>query len=185
MKLDNFENYLRENPDKEVPLYPHACGSWRGVYSEPCIFVKKGETSILKDWLPFCERLKTETFEGYKGGEYKYSGDEYLHLEENWGNYGGDDNLWEVFFTPVQKPLWKKLSTREADPEEVAQGYTFMWDGETPELGEEVLVSDGKTIWTDTWIEFDIGIGFEQTDYDSDCWWMPFPALPGKEVQND
>lgn len=185
MKLDNFENYLRENPDKEVPLYPHACGSWRGVYSEPCIFVKKGVASTLEDWLPFCEMLKTETFEGYKGGEYEYSGDEYLHLEEDWGDYGGDDSLWEVFFTPVQKPLWKKLTKRGADSGEMLQGVLFVWEGETLKPGEEVLVSDGKSVWIDVWAKLDTEFGFTQTESCRDCWWMPFPALPGKEVRND
>ena len=75
---------------------------------------------------------------------------------------------------------WKKLEKRAAEPEEQAQGYMFMWDSEVPELFEEVLVSDGKSVWTDTWVEFDLGVGFEQTDYDSDIWWMPFPPLPVK-----
>lgn len=85
-----------------------------------------------------------------------------------------------------ESPKWKKLETREADVEEQAEGYDFMWDGETPELFEEFLVSDGKSVWTDTWTEFAIGggaigQGFEYADMDGDCWWMPFPQPPGKD----
>lgn len=83
------------------------------------------------------------------------------------------------------KSLMEKAVHKEKQILKKSLRVTHLCDGETPELGEEILVSDGKNIWTDTWVEFDIGIGFEQTDYDSDCWWMPFPALPGKEVRND
>lgn len=178
MKLNNFENYLMDNLDKKVGLKPYSCGSWRGVYSEPCIYVKKSKVSTLREWIPFCKKLKNETFYGYKGGEFNYCGEEYLHIEESQRDYGRDDDLWEIFFAPIQKTMWKKLLVREPDSEEKKQGYTFMWEGEIPEIGEEVLVSDGKSIWTDTWVEFDIGVGFEQTDYDSECWWMNFPLLP-------
>ena len=33
MKLDNFENYLSGNSDKEIPLYLNACGILYGGYS--------------------------------------------------------------------------------------------------------------------------------------------------------
>lgn len=71
---------------------------------------------------------------------------------------------------------WKKLSTREADEEERTEGYAFMYDCEIPEIGEEVFVSDGKNVWIDTWIEFDIGVGFENAE--APCWWMALPEAP-------
>lgn len=75
---------------------------------------------------------------------------------------------------------WKKLTTREADEEERTQGYVYMYDCEIPDLFEECLVCDGKYIQIDTWTEFDIGIGFENSD--PDCWWRPLPKVPGEKL---
>lgn len=63
-----------------------------------------------------------------------------------------------------------------------------MWVGPTPELDEEVLVTiplpSGKFIdtYTDTWIEFDNGVGFENTDNDV-IYWMELPQYNG-ELEN-
>lgn len=74
---------------------------------------------------------------------------------------------------------WIKLATRPLTEEEIAEGYEydFMWDCLTPEIDEEVLVSDGETVWTDCWIEYDVGVGFENLDNDG-YYWMPFPKPP-------
>ena len=54
-----------------------------------------------------------------------------------------------------------------------------MWDGYTPEIDEEVLVwtprSDG--VYTDIWIDFDDGIGFENTESEV-IYWMSLPEPP-------
>lgn len=71
---------------------------------------------------------------------------------------------------------WNRLTTRKPTKEETANGYTFIWCGQTPEIGEEVLVTDGESVWVETWMEFDTGVGFEYTAYN--CWWMPFPKPP-------
>ena len=71
---------------------------------------------------------------------------------------------------------WNRLTVKPLNKSEIEDGYTFMWSGPTPEIGEEVLVTDGKNVWTETWMEFDIGVGFEYTDYS--CWWMSFPKPP-------
>lgn len=75
-----------------------------------------------------------------------------------------------------QHPKWQKLDIRECTEEEKSEGYTSMYDGETPELFETVIVTDGKGIYMREWTEFDIGVGFE--DIDAPCWWMPIPELP-------
>ncbi|HFI0028285.1 TPA: hypothetical protein ACGOSU_001335 [Streptococcus suis] len=56
-----------------------------------------------------------------------------------------------------------------------------MWDCMTPEIDEEVLVSDGKDVWTDTWVECGEGVCFENTDGD-ELYWMSL-AEPPKEVE--
>lgn len=77
---------------------------------------------------------------------------------------------------------WNKLSTRPITDEEkevYGDSYDFMWEGETPEDGEEVLVYkpqyDG--VYTDIWVEFNNGMGFENTD-DEVIYWMSFPEPP-------
>lgn len=71
---------------------------------------------------------------------------------------------------------WNRLTTRKPTKEEAANGCTFIWCGQTPEIGEEVLVTDGESVWVETWMEFDTGVGFEYTA--CNCWWMPFPKPP-------
>lgn len=86
---------------------------------------------------------------------------------------------------------WNKLTVRELtkeEQEEYGDLYNFMWDGPIPELGEEVLVtvplSSGKFIntYTDAWIEFDNGVGFEYTDNDV-IYWMEMPQY-NRELEN-
>ena len=83
---------------------------------------------------------------------------------------------------------WNKLTTRELtkeEQEEYGDLYNFMWEGHAPEIGEEVLVtvplSSGKFIntYTDAWIEFDNGVGFEYTDNDV-IYWMEMPQYNGE-----
>ena len=82
---------------------------------------------------------------------------------------------------------WNKLTVRELTKEEQEDcGCEGMWVGPTPELEEEVLVtiplSSGKFIdtYTDTWIEFDNGVGFEYTDDSDVIYWMEFPEYNGE-----
>ena len=83
---------------------------------------------------------------------------------------------------------WHKVYLRKMTEEEKEfyQGdYDEIWDGELPEIGEEVLVtvplSSGKFIktYTDAWIEFDNGVGFEYTDNDV-IYWMEMPQYNGE-----
>lgn len=83
---------------------------------------------------------------------------------------------------------WNKLTVRELtkeEQEEYCDLYTFMWDGNAPDIGEEVLVtfplSSGAYSDTrlDTWIEFDNGVGFENTDEDV-IYWMEIPQYNGE-----
>lgn len=83
---------------------------------------------------------------------------------------------------------WHKLTTRKMTEDEVefyGDKYDFMWDGHIPEIGEEVLVTvlspSGKFIktYTDTWIEFDNGVGFENTENDV-IYWMEIPQYNGE-----
>lgn len=83
---------------------------------------------------------------------------------------------------------WEKVYLREMDEEEkefYKGDFKEMWDGSMPELDEEVLVTyplpSGKFVdtYVDTWLEFDNGVGFENTDNDV-IYWMEIPKYNGE-----
>ena len=82
---------------------------------------------------------------------------------------------------------WNKLTTRniaEDEKEYFNGGIEFVWEGKTPEIDEEVLVYNPKTqnIYTDIWIDYGEGIGFENTDEDT-VFWMSYPKPPKEEYE--
>lgn len=84
----------------------------------------------------------------------------------------------------MENMKWNKLTTRPLDDEEKEyykdSKIDFMWEGNEPEIGEEVLVysSQYEGVTTDTWTDdFDYGVGFEYTDA-SVIYWMSFPEPP-------
>ncbi|MGT2969097.1 hypothetical protein [Streptococcus azizii] len=83
---------------------------------------------------------------------------------------------------------WNKLTTRPLEEEEKKSfpGCAYMWDGESPDIDEEVLVYvKSRGVYTDTWIEYSEGVGFENTyEDDSPIYWMSFPE-PSQEVEDD
>jgi hypothetical protein len=83
---------------------------------------------------------------------------------------------------------WHKIYTRELteeEKEEYGDLYTSMWEGRTPDIDEEVLLtyplSSGGYSDTrvDTWIEFDMFVGFEGTDADV-IYWTELPKFEGE-----
>ena len=83
---------------------------------------------------------------------------------------------------------WNKLEVRELtkeEQEEYGDLYTFMWDGNVPDIGEEVLVtfplSSGRYADTrlDTWREIGDGLVFENTENDV-IYWMEIPQYNGE-----
>lgn len=83
---------------------------------------------------------------------------------------------------------WNKLTTRKMTEDEVeiyGDKYDFMWEGHTPDIDEEVLVtyllSSGEFVdtYVDTWVEIGDGVGFECTDSDV-IYWMELPEYNGE-----
>ena len=83
---------------------------------------------------------------------------------------------------------WHKVYLRKMTEEEKEcyQGdYDEIWDGTLPDIDEEVLVtyplSSGEFVDTykDTWLDFEIGLGFENTDNDV-IYWMKIPQYNGE-----
>lgn len=60
--------------------------SWRGSYYEAACSISANE-STKEDNLKMINKLLTETFCGWKGGEYKYDINTEIHFEESAGNY--------------------------------------------------------------------------------------------------
>lgn len=89
------------------------------------------------------------------------------------------EGILNVVDTHEEEPHWNELTTCKCTEEEKEEGYLFMYDSPTPEIGETCLVSDGIDIWLEEWMEFDVGVGFENID--PPCWWMSLPELPDKE----
>lgn len=87
---------------------------------------------------------------------------------------------------------WNKLFIRPLNDEEKEyykdSKIDSMWEGDEPEIGEEVLVysSKYKGVTTDIWTDdFDYGVGFENTDEEV-IYWMSFPEPPKiEEKQNE
>lgn len=54
-----------------------------------------------------------------------------------------------------------------------------------PDVDEEILVTDGKHVWEDTWIEYDDGYALDSNyELDEVTAWMPLPK-PYKEKENE
>ena len=76
---------------------------------------------------------------------------------------------------PEQK--WIPFTMRELTTEEKEEHpeWDYIMDCELPDDGEEILVSDGKFIWSDTFINDGDGCYLDSnTDLDG-CAWMPLP----------
>lgn len=83
----------------------------------------------------------------------------------------------------MENMKWNKLTARPLDDEEKEyyknSRIDSMWDGYTPEIDEEVLVWTPRSggVYTDIWIDFDDGIGFENTESEV-IYWMSLPEPP-------
>lgn len=66
--------------------------------------------------------------------------------------------------------------------------FTFDEEGvlncELPDVDEEILVSDGDSVWRDTWCEADEGYELYSGVEIEDLAWMPLPN-PYKEKENE
>nr|DAO23689.1 MAG TPA: Protein of unknown function (DUF551) [Caudoviricetes sp.] len=85
---------------------------------------------------------------------------------------------------------WNKLTTRPLNNEEkecYGNRFDFMWEGNQPEIGEEVLVYTlrSKEVYTDIWTDdFNFGLGFENTE-EKVIYWMSLPEPPKIKEKKD
>lgn len=83
-----------------------------------------------------------------------------------------------------KNPEWNKLVFRNLKPEEKEEYANFDWSymvENLPDYGEEVLVTDGKNVWIDSFDEDDyVYLSGTDTEIDGVTAWMPLPN-PYKE----
>lgn len=60
--------------------------SWRGIYAE-CAFEILKNQSTREENLEQIEKAFTQSFHGYKGGDYRYSSYTEIHFENDYGSY--------------------------------------------------------------------------------------------------
>ena len=78
--------------------------SWRGVYSEPCLFL--GDNNDSKDLLKELYFLMSgNAYEGYKGGKYIYNPHDKLNVEPNRRDWSGDGLVESVYFNSYEKVI--------------------------------------------------------------------------------
>ncbi|MGX5067687.1 hypothetical protein ACWKYH_06835 [Enterobacter sp. UPMP2076] len=91
--ISRFREFCKQHGELTLDYKPVDCGSWRGSYDEPCIFVEL-EEGRLSDFMPFLDELVSgKVFWGYKGGQYKYCELNEINIEGHHGSYSGEDSM--------------------------------------------------------------------------------------------
>ena len=76
-------------------------------------------------------------------------------------------------------PEWNELIFRNLTPEEKEEYANFDWSymvENLPDYGEEVLVTNGKNIWVDSFDEDDcVYLSSTDSEIDGVTAWMPLP----------
>ena len=84
MNLKEFKDYIESFPVEAIFNYSISEPfSWRGSYNEVAFAID--DSSMSRElMLEYIERAYTETFTGYKGGEYRYDDYTDIHYEESY-----------------------------------------------------------------------------------------------------
>lgn len=95
-------NYLCSLGDLKIPegteikgVKLEGFGSWRGSYNEPCLFITADCNSKIthQELEEVRQSLLTDTFYGYKGGEYRYSENSDVNVERSRKDYSNCEHL--------------------------------------------------------------------------------------------
>lgn len=82
---------------------------------------------------------------------------------------------------------WNYVTSRQLTEDELEiYGHEYTWDGITPEEDETVFVSDGKTVWVDTWVYYSTySSGFDNISTIEEFYWasISIPKPPIGEVE--
>lgn len=84
----------------------------------------------------------------------------------------------------MKETKWTQFTSRELTEEEQKEYPEWCWilDCETPDDGQEILVSDGRRVWVDCYCnEGDDGVYLDGGCDVLGLWWMPLPDPPKAE----
>lgn len=96
MKLLEFKNYILAFPLGQTFNYGISKPfSWRGSYDEVAFSIIESP-STREEILKNINLAYTETFYGYKGGEYEYNDFTYIHFEGGIQNYTNGEYVAEM-----------------------------------------------------------------------------------------
>ena len=97
-----------------------------------------------------------------------------------WQPRTAGDFCWES--RDILQELVDKAESFEWIPFQMEDGFLYC---KIPDDGEDILVTDGKVVWHDTWIECDEGYVLDSGYELYKCLaWMPLPK-PYKEKENE
>ena len=86
MTIEEFKDKIKSYPGDTMPFCIDDVFSWRGVYSEPACAISTCDASKEHN-IEMLERLVTEEFYGWKGGEYRYHDYDDIHFEIEPGSW--------------------------------------------------------------------------------------------------
>lgn len=112
-----------------------------------------------------------------------------------WKSYDGNKiyGIASRGYLEMLQELVDKADSFEWIPFEMKDGFILcqiktedgFLNGQIPNVGEKILVTDGKRVWEDTWIEYDDGYALDSNyDLDEVTAWMPLPE-PYKENEDE
>jgi len=96
MQLGEFKKHIESFPKGTIFDFSISEPfSWRGDYCEPAFSLSKAPSNR-EDILKNIELALTNTFHGYKGGNYKFIESDYINFESEWRSWsdGGYTNQW-------------------------------------------------------------------------------------------
>jgi hypothetical protein len=75
---------------------------------------------------------------------------------------------------------WIKFTTRELDEEEREEypEWDYILDCPTPDDGQEIFVSNGRSVWKDEFIKNGVECYLDGGEDLEGLWWMPLPDPP-------
>lgn len=90
--------------------------AWRGYYAEPACYINSDEATKEHN-LTMLDALTSDTFIGWKGGEYNYNGSDQLHFETDYGSYTDGRFIMNFLMKHGTEPIIRHLFFNNDDTE--------------------------------------------------------------------
>lgn len=112
MTLKEFKEHIESFEDNTI--FPYSLTdvfSWRGIYSEVAFSVEKSPSNK-EEILDMINKAYTETFYGYKGGEYSYGDYTDVYFEASYSLYTDGSYVKNLISGILDKPNFEDLETK-------------------------------------------------------------------------